>query len=184
MSESTLDRHASIPGPGAAELREELCRTWYEEHGRLIYSYLRFQLGSADEADDLTAEVFLRAVRSAERFDPARGTAKSWLFRIAQNALRDHGRRERRRRTVSLSDFRDLRADAPSPEERVIRQEEVGRLLTALAELPEGDRQLVSLRYGSGLSTAEVSEVLGIREPAVRTRLWRALGRLRKVLTP
>ena len=85
---------------------------------------------------------------------------------------------------MSLSDFRDLRADAPSPEERVIRQEEVGRLLTALAELPEGDRQLVSLRYGSGLSTAEVSEVLGIREPAVRTRLWRALGRLRKVLTP
>ena len=180
---SLLDRTAGPPAL-SEELREELCRGWYEEHGRAIYSYLRFQLGSADEADDLTAEVFLRAVRSADRFDPTRGTPRNWLFRIAQNALRDHGRRERRRRMVPLSAFRDLRTDAPSPEERLLREEEVGRLLGALAELPEADRELVSLRYGSGLSTAEVAEVLGVREPAVRTRLWRALGRLRKVLVP
>jgi len=178
---SLLDpRPAAAAAP--AELREARCRAWYEEHGCTIYSFLRFQVDSADTADDLTAEVFLRAVRSADRFDPARGEARSWLFRIAQNVLRDHGRRERRRRQVSLSDYRDLRSDAPSPEERVLWQEEVGRLLAALDELSEGDRRLVSLRYGSGLSSAEAAEVLGIREAAVRTRLWRALGRLRKVL--
>ena len=175
------------PGPAAApqaERREELCRAWYEEHGQAIYSYLRFQVDCADEADDLTADVFLRAVRSAERFDPLRGTARGWLFRIAQNALRDHGRRERRRRQVPLGSLRDLQTGAPSPEERVLREEEVGHLLGALAELPSADRELVSLRYGSGLSTAEVAEVLGVREPAVRTRLWRALSRLRKALAP
>jgi len=181
---STLDPPPGRVAAPQPELREELCRCWYQEHGRAIYSYLRFQLGSADEADDLTAEVFLRAVRSAERFDPARGTARSWLFRIAQNVLRDHGRRERRRRQVSLTGFRDLRADAPSPEERVLWEEEVGRLLAALAALPRSDQELVSLRYGSGLSSAEVAEVLGVREPAVRTRLWRALARLRKALVP
>jgi RNA polymerase sigma factor (sigma-70 family) len=181
---SILDpQQGRLPAP-PADARQELCRGWYEEHGCAIYSYLRFQLGSADEADDLTAEVFLRAVRSADRFDPRRGTARGWLFRIAQNALRDHGRRERRHRQVSLTGFRDLRADAPSPEEQVLWREEVGRLLEALAELPAPDRELVSLRYGSGLSTAEVAEVLGVREPAVRTRLWRALGRLRKVMQP
>ena len=178
---SLLDPRSAAPA-APAELREARCRGWYEEHGRTIYSFLRFQVDSADTADDLTAEVFLRAVRSADRFDPARGEARSWLFRIAQNVLRDHGRRERRRRQVSLSDYRDLRSDAPSPEERVLWQEEVGRLLAALDELSEGDRRLVSLRYGSGLSSAEAAEVLGIREAAVRTRLWRALGRLRKVL--
>ena len=178
---SLLDPRPAAPA-APAELREARCRAWYEEHGCTIYSFLRFQVDSADTADDLTAEVFLRAVRSADRFDPARGEARSWLFRIAQNVLRDHGRRERRRRQVSLSDYRDLRSDAPSPEERVLWQEEVGRLLAALGELSEGDRRLVSLRYGSGLSSAEAAEVLGIREAAVRTRLWRALGRLRKVL--
>ena len=181
---SALERRPAGAALSSAELREERCRLWYEEHGRAIYSFLRFQVDSADTADDLTAEVFLRAVRSAERFDPERGAARSWLFRIAQNVLRDHARRERRRRQVSLSDLRDLGSDAPSPEERVLWQEEVGRLVAALAELPEGDRLLVSLRYGSGLSTAEAAEVLGVREPAVRTRLWRALGRLRKVLAP
>ena len=168
--------------PAPADLRQELCRGWYEEHGRAIYSFLRFQLGSADDADDLTAEVFFHAVRSADRFDPLRGTARSWLFRIAQNALRDHARRERRHRQVSLADFRDLRADAPSPEERVLWQEEVGALLAALGRLSAADRELVSLRYGSELSTAEMAQVLGVREPAARTRLWRALARLRKVM--
>jgi DNA-directed RNA polymerase specialized sigma24 family protein len=110
---SLLDSQPGRPPAPPADARQELCRRWYEEHGRAIYSYLRFQLGSADEADDLTADVFLRAVRSADRFDPVRGTARSWLFRIAQNVLRDHGRRERRRRLVPLSGFRDLHTDAP-----------------------------------------------------------------------
>lgn len=180
----TIRGRAAAPSALTAERREALCRDWYEAHGRAIYSYLRFQVDSADAADDLTAEVFLRALRSAARFDAARGTARSWLFRIAQNVLRDHLRRERRRPHVSLSDLRDLHADEPSPEERLLRQEEVGRLLGAMAELPDADRSLVSLRYGSGLSTAETAEVLGLREAVVRTRLWRALGRLRKVLAP
>jgi RNA polymerase sigma-70 factor (ECF subfamily) len=160
------------------------CRAWYQEHGRAIYSYLRFQVSSADEADDLTAEVFLRAVRSAGRFDPARGSARAWLFRIAQNLARDHARQARRHRQVSLSGMRDLRSDAPSAEERLLWQEQVERLLASLAELGKADRDLVSLRYGSGLTTAEVAEVLGVREPAVRTRLWRALRRLREMLVP
>jgi RNA polymerase sigma-70 factor (ECF subfamily) len=175
---STLDRRPSSSPPSETE-REELCRRWYEEHGRAIYRFLRFQVDSADTADDLTAEVFLRAVRSAQRFDPERGTARSWLFRIAQNVLRDYARRERRRRQVAISDYRDFESDAPSPEERLLRQEAVGHLLAALGELSEGDRRLVSLRYGSGLSSAEAADVLGIREAAVRTRLWRALARLR-----
>ena len=46
------------------------CRDWYEAHGTAVYGYLRFHLASADEAEDLTADVFLRAVRAADRFDP------------------------------------------------------------------------------------------------------------------
>lgn len=174
---------ASPPSATApAEAREALCREWYEAHGQAVYRFVRFQVASADEADDLTAEVFLRAVRSAERYDPLRGTPRNWLFRIAQNAVRDHGRRERRRRQVPITGFRDLQSGAPSPEERLLWQEEVAGLLAALARLPEGDRELVGLRYGSGLSTAEAAEVLGVREAVVRTRLWRALRRLREAL--
>lgn len=166
------------PAPAPAAPGEQ----WYAEFGTRIYRYLRYHVASADEADELTAETFLRAVRAAASFDPARGNAKAWLFRIAKNVLRDARRRERRRGSVSIEAFRDLVSAAPSPEERLLHEEEVRRLLAAMDELSERDREVVSLRYASELEYPEIAGILGIREAAVRTRLWRALGRLREVL--
>jgi RNA polymerase sigma-70 factor (ECF subfamily) len=176
------DLRSVVPPPGTAS--GSACRGWYEAHGRAVYGYLRFHLPSADEAEDLTADVFLRAVRAEHRFDPARASARTWLFRIARNALLDHVRQEHRRRQVSLGALRDLHSDAPSPEERVLWEEEVGRLLSAVAGLGARDREIIGLRYGSGLETREVAEILGVAAPAARTRLWRALSRLREVLDP
>ena len=78
--------------------------------------------------------------------------------------------------------MRDLAVEAPSPEERLLWEEQVSRLLASVAELSPKDREIISLRYGSGLETAEVAEVLGVREAVVRTRLWRALHRLRAIM--
>ena len=176
MSPTSATAH--IPAPAGPARGEQ----WYAEFGTRIYRYLRYHVASADEADELTAETFLRAVRAAASFDPARGNAKAWLFRIAQNVLRDARRRERRRGSVSIEAFRDLVSDAPSPEERLLHEEEVRRLLAAMDELSERDREVVSLRYASELEYSEIAGILGIREAAVRTRLWRALGRLREAL--
>jgi RNA polymerase sigma-70 factor (ECF subfamily) len=173
-----------LPARSQAAAPDSGCRAWYEAHGRAVYGYLRFHLTSADEAEDLTADVFLRAVRAEDRFDPARASARTWLLRIARNALLDHVRRERRRRQVPLGALRDLHSDAPSPEERLLWEEEVGRLLAAVARLGARDREIIGLRYGSGLETREVAEILGVAEPAARTRLWRALTRLRSELAP
>jgi RNA polymerase sigma-70 factor (ECF subfamily) len=162
---------------------EVACRGWYEAYGQPVYSYLRFHLPSADVAEDLTAEVFFRAVRGFERFDPVRGAPQAWLFRIAQNVLRDYRRQVGRRRTVSLTDLRDLRSAAPSPEERLLWEEDVARLLSAISELPPRDREIISLSYGTELTVEEIGQVLGVKGGAVRTRLWRALARLRKVLS-
>lgn len=175
-------RPAPTPPTVAPPAPEDLCREWYETHGAAVYGYLRFHLPSADEAEDVTADVFLRAVAAAERFDPARGSARAWLLRMARNALYDYRRRERHRRHVSLTALYDLRSDAPSPEERLLREEATMRLLAAVAQLGEADRELIGLRYGSGLDTAATAATLGLRESVVRTRLWRALERLRRVL--
>lgn len=178
MSPTPATVRIPAPAPAPAAPGEQ----WYAEFGTRIYRYLRYRVASADEADELTAETFLRAVRAAASFDPARGNAKAWLFRIAQNVLRDARRRERRRGSVSIEAFRDLVSAAPSPEERLLHEEEVRRLLAAMDELSERDREVVSLRYASELEYPEIAGILGIREAAVRTRLWRALGRLREVL--
>jgi RNA polymerase sigma-70 factor (ECF subfamily) len=163
---------------------EAVCRAWYETYGGALYSYLRFHLPSPDLAEDLTAEVFLRALRGFDRFNPSLGTPRAWLFRIAHNALRDHQRQVRRRQMVSIAGMRDLECEAPSPEERLLWEEEVARLLAALGELSRADREVIGLCYGSDLSVTEAGEVLGLSDTATRTRLWRALGRLRKVMIP
>jgi RNA polymerase sigma-70 factor (ECF subfamily) len=163
--------------PGAASA--ERAREWYQTYGKAVYTYLRFHLPNADIAEDVAADTFLKVFRSADRFDESRGQARTWIFRIAQNTLRDHQRRTRVRRHVSLTSMRDLAADAPSPEERLLWEEQVARLLAAVTGLSESDREIISLRYGSGLDSAAVAEILGIKESAARTRLWRALARLR-----
>jgi RNA polymerase sigma-70 factor (ECF subfamily) len=161
---------------------EALCREWYEAHGTAVYNYFRFHLPLADVAEDLTAETFLKVVRAADRFDPLRGSAKAWILTVARNLLADWRRRARLRQYVTLGTMHDLAYEAPSPEERLLREEEVGRLLDAVATLADADRELIGFRYGSGLDTAEVAQILGISEGSVRTRLWRVLGRLREVM--
>ncbi len=166
------------PAPPA----EALCREWYEAHGSAVYNYFRFHVPLAEVAEDLTAETFLKVVRAADRFDPAKGSAKGWILTVARNALADWRRRARLRQYVTLGTMHDLVYEAPSPEERLLREEEVGRLLDAVATLSDADRELVGLRYGGGLDTAEVGRILGISDGSVRTRLWRVLRRLRETM--
>lgn len=170
----------SLDTPGARE--EALCRQWYEAHGRAVYNFFRFLVPSADDAEELTGETFLRVVRHAARFDACLASPRTWILRIARNVMRDQWRMVRRRRMLPVDSLRDLEFDAPSPEERLIREEEAGLVLRALGALPDADRELLSLKYTSGLEHREIARLLGIREAAVRTRLWRALARLREVV--
>jgi RNA polymerase sigma-70 factor (ECF subfamily) len=176
MYRTVTETPAGLPDAGRR------AAAWYAAHGEEIYRYLRFQCDGADVAEDLVAETFLRAVRAEGRFDPARASARTWLYRIAHNVLQDHRRAERVRRHVPLGALRDFPLDAPSPEERLLRKERVMELLDAVASLPATDRELLGLHYGGGLALHEIAEVQGVRPGAVRSRLWRALGRLRAAL--
>jgi RNA polymerase sigma-70 factor, ECF subfamily len=181
---SSLTKRWQTPDPGTAldAAAREQCRLWYETHGEAVYNYVRFQVAEPDAAEDIVADTFLRAVRAVSRFDESRGAARAWLLAIARNLVHDHRRRVRVRQYIPLGTMGDLVEDAPSPEERLLRKEEVGRLLDALAGLGDDDREIVSLRYGSGLDGRDVAEMLGISEANVRTRLWRALKRLKAAL--
>ena len=149
------ETHSLSHAQGAAldAAARDRCRVWYEQHGEAVYNYVRFQVPEPDAAEDIVADTFVRALRAARRYDEARGGARGWLLAIARNLVHDYRRRSR-----------------------------VGRLLDALGTLNDSDRELVSLRYASGLDGGEVAELLGISEGMVRTRLWRALKRLKTAL--
>ena len=87
------------------------------------------------------------------------------------------------RRQVGIDELRDLAMDEPSPEERMLRREEVGAAMTAMGGLSREDRELLSLRFGGELEIAELAQMLDVPPGTVRTRLWRALERLREQMT-
>jgi RNA polymerase sigma-70 factor (ECF subfamily) len=154
---------------------------WYVEHKSAVFRYVRFRVATREAAEDVTSVVFMKALRSFDRYDPRRAAPRTWLLRIARNAVTDHLRALRRRGSlhVSLDRIPDLVADVPSQDERVIKQERIQRLLNGSQKLRKADQEILSLRYGTGLSNAEIAEHLDISNNAVAVRLHRALKRLK-----
>lgn len=155
----------------------------YDRYYRVIYGYVARRLG-AELADDLAAETFTVAFSQRDRFDPARGGPLPWLFGIATNLVARHRRTEARRyRAIART---EPPPDVGSHEERVVAevaaQRVRPRLLTALAKLPAGQRDVLLLVALSDLSHAETAAALGIREGTVGSRLHRARKRLRDAI--
>jgi len=157
---------------------------WFHEHQSSVFRYVRFRLATREAAEDVTSEVFMKALRSFDRYDASRASPKTWLLRIARNAVTDHLRALKRRGSlhVSLDRIPDLVADVPSAEERLVRQERIQRLLNGSRTLRKADQEILSLRYGSGLANSEIAEHLDISNNAVAVRLHRALRRLKSVV--
>lgn len=157
---------------------------WFRDHQPSVYRYVRFRLASREAAEDVTSQVFMKALKALDRYDPNRASPRTWLLRIARNAVTDHLRSLRRRSSlhVSLDRVPDLVADVPTQEERVLREERIEVLLNASRKLKPADQEILSLRYGSGLGNQEIAEALKISGNAVAVRLHRALARLKTVV--
>jgi RNA polymerase sigma factor (sigma-70 family) len=151
----------------------------YEEHIWGVYGFFGYRVGSRADAEDLTQQTFERAMRAWDRFDPNRGSARTWLMSIAHNLLIDHYRRDRTARHEPVEDHlghHELRAEEPdiglSPE-----------LAGALQELGDRDRELVALRFGADLTGPEIAELTGLSLSNVQQILSRSLRKLRARLS-
>ena len=141
-----------------------------------VYAYVATLLRDRAAAEDVTSTAFERAYRHRDRFDPARGKARAWLFGIARNAALDELRR-RKRRAWPAGDPAELAAVADSAAEASERRI---ALQAALETLSGPERELIALRFFAGLSMAEIAATLGITESNAGTRVHRALAKLRK----
>lgn len=157
---------------------------WYHDHRSTVFRYVRFRVATREVAEDVTSEVFMKALRSLHRYDPGRAAPRTWLLRIARNAVTDHLRALKRRGSlhVSLDRIPDLVADVPSQEARVLKQERIQTLLNGSQTLRKSDQEILSLRYGAGLSNGEIADHLGVSNNAVAVRLHRALKRLKSAV--
>ena len=149
----------------------------YRAYVRRIYAYVRAQVTTAADAEDIAAQVFMNAYQAYPRFEPRSTTPAAWLFRIARNATLDHfrahGRRERLRRTIEQQPVAEADPSGMA-EERI----QYRALLERVAQLPERQRDAISLRH-SGLSFLEVGVLLSCTEDAAKMLYHRAVKSLR-----
>jgi RNA polymerase sigma-70 factor, ECF subfamily len=152
----------------------------YRAYMRRIYAYVRAQVSTSADAEDITAQVFMNAYQAYARFEARNTTPAAWLFRIARNAtldhFRGHGRRERLRRTIEHQPMAETDPAGVAEEHIQYRA-----LLEYVARLPERQRDAISLRH-SGLSFEEVGVLMACTEDAAKMLYHRALKSLRETV--
>jgi RNA polymerase sigma-70 factor (ECF subfamily) len=140
-----------------------------------VHRYLLFLTGDRALAEDLTGETFEKAFRIWRRFDPRRGSPRTWLCQIARSAALDHFRAEERRHRREERFSRDRGEAAEEPALP-------GELGETLARLSPAEREVVALRVLLELDGPTTARVLGISRTACSTRLSRALKRLEELM--
>jgi RNA polymerase sigma-70 factor, ECF subfamily len=147
-----------------------------ERHLDDVHAFLVYLTGDRNVAEDLTAETFARALERWRRFDPRRGSARTWLCQLARSTALDHFRAEDRRRR------REGRwaADVEEAGESAFGEGLSPGLERALSRLSAAEREVVALRIVLELDGESAGRVLGISATACSTRLSRALQKLEK----
>lgn len=174
MDESTLVRNAAN---GDAAAWEPLVLAHQEAVFRLCY----LLLGDPDDAEDVAQETFLRAWNHLQRFDDTR-PLRPWLLSIASNLASNRHRSAGRYLAVLTRAFRNEPTSSSSTEEKTARDMEARDLWKAVRALSVSDQQIIYLRYFLELSVAETAQALDIAEGTVKSRLSRALERLRGII--
>ena len=150
----------------------------YRNYAAVIYRYVYVRTGRVEEAEDLTQEVFLKALNSIHSYRDQGKPFRSWLVRIAHNLLVDRYRRVDKVRFVPFT-VPVVSSDG-DPLDIVEREMENAMVMEAVANLTRKEREVISLRFGAQMSIAETAGILRKSQGAVKAAQHQAIARLRK----
>lgn len=177
------DRRQRILVRGAKRGSESALRKLYGELYGPVMGYLAARLRPREDAEDLCSQIFLRWLQRLEQYDANRGSVYSWTMQMTRNALIDQLRA--RREFASMEDVADqLVATDPGPLDQLLEDEDRLLLDGVLAHHSPEVREMFSLRFADGMQYAEIAQVLGLSEDAVKQRFSRLLRQLREQLEP
>jgi len=159
--------------------RKQKLENLYKHYAKTLYFYLLKISGSAQLAEDLTQETFVRATIHLNKYEGEE--ARAWLFKVARNVYLDEWRKQKRRKTFPLSMFSskvNMISSDGTPESFLLKQESLQRLEDLLEFLPEQYRSIIYLREFEEFSYREIMQALQLTEAQVKVTLHRARKRL------
>jgi RNA polymerase sigma-70 factor (ECF subfamily) len=146
-----------------------------------VYRYILARTGNTYDAEDLAEEVFMKVLEAIDRFQWREAPFSAWLFRIAHNALISQRRKDGvRGRSGPLSD--GIALDSQSPDDMVANRLALNEIMDAAQELPEAQRQVITLRFAAGLSVAETARAMNKGEGNVKVIQHKAIAKLRETV--
>lgn len=160
--------------------RADALASLYEECYGKVARYIFVRVGNQQEAEDLASETFVRALKSLDSYRERGLPMEAWIFKIAHNLIVDYWRKASKRQMVTLDKVSI--PDSANLEEAVEFDIEVERLSKALEHLSPTQREVIALRFFSGLSSIEVGNILGKKPGAVREMQRAAIISLRTIL--
>ena len=158
----------------------EAMRALYRTYSGELYGFTLNALGERGLAEEVVQEVFTRAWRHADSYDPTRGSVRTWLYQIARHAIIDARRRASVRPSLALHepDDNDTQATGPTIEQAMLGWQ----VASALERLSPEHRQVIRLAHFQGMSMREIAERCQLPVGTVKSRTWYALRSLRLVL--
>jgi RNA polymerase sigma-70 factor (ECF subfamily) len=154
----------------------------YEGNFDRIYRYIVLKIGDRIEAEDMTQQVFLNVLKSISSYKSQGMPFSSWLYRIAHNQIVDYLRKKSKRATVPIDE--SIAAVGDDPAHTALGRVEIEEVAVAARKLTAAQREVISLRFASELSVAEVAKVMGKSEGAIKALQHSAIVALRKALSP
>ena len=166
---------AGVRVPRGEEYVQEF-QTFYQENLGLIYRYVYSKVGNREEAEDLTSQIFIKAVRGV---DTERGTQsmQKWLFQVARTTIADYWRTYYRVSINSLDELLETGWEGPAEEAAVLSSSPLERVQRILQALPEHYREVLSCRFLLNLSIKDTALKMGLTEANVKVLQFRALKR-------
>jgi len=157
---------------------QEAFSALYEQYVGRIYNYVLYRTGNPSDAEDITARVFHRALKHIQRYQFQGVPFSAWLYRIAHNLVANWHRDRSRRQEIPITETPIVAKDAP-PEVSLVQTQEQEALLKLIRGLPAERQTLLILKFVEHLSNAEIGEIMGRSEGAVKSLYHRTLTALR-----
>lgn len=154
----------------------------YERYVERIFNYVYYRTGNTHDAEDLTARVFQRAMNHIHNYRDRGVPFSAWLYRIAHNLVANWHRDRSRKQEIPLEDLPVLPAKGDHPERNLVRSQEQEALLRLIRRLPPERQNLLILKFVENLSNAEIGQIMGRSEGAVKSLYHRTLLALRDQL--
>lgn len=175
LEESELIERAKTDSEAFGEL--------YERYHKRIYNYVYYRTGNVGDAEDLTARIFVRAMDHIGTYEDKGLPFSAWLYRIAHNLVANFHRDRSRRRIIALDDIAQWQVSEEDPEFAAQLTEDRAILLEAIQRLPADRQELLILKFVDRLPNAEIGDVMGRSEGAIKSLYHRTLLTLREELS-